>query len=351
MKIIYKLIITLIIVVLVIYYFERANNEYSEEPVIENGLIKAPELVGISGFFNSDYKPSIKDLNGKVILIDFWTYTCINCIHTIPFLNEWHNRYSDKGLVIIGVHTPEFPFEKDANNVQDAIRRFNISYTVVQDNDYATWRAYQNKYWPRKYLIDRNGFIRYDHIGEGAYEETEKVIQELLAENGEAIDMDLIADIPSSSDLSYTPEIYAGYKFALPRKQDVANGGLSPDQVKNYTLPVKLEDDVLYLDGLWLSNQDSLENLDRASVVIKFSGKSANIVAHSTEPLEMDVYINDDYVTKDQAGVDIKFDGARSFVVVDTARLYSLIEGNHGSYTLKLDINKKGFLFNTFTFG
>jgi len=148
---------------------------------------EAPELRGIAGYLNTDPNIRIQNLKGKVVLVDFWTYTCINCIRTFPFLNSWHEKYEDDGLVIIGVHTPEFEFEKLTENVQDAIDQYDIEYAVVQDNSYATWRDYANRFWPHKYIIDIDGFIRYDHIGEGGYTETERVIQGLLKERMERI--------------------------------------------------------------------------------------------------------------------------------------------------------------------
>ncbi|MBI4175952.1 MAG: thioredoxin family protein, partial [Candidatus Aenigmarchaeota archaeon] len=145
----------------------------SEGPAVQPGIesqgAKAPELQGIAGYINTE-GIKLADLRGKVVLIDFWTYTCINCIRTLPYLNAWYDKYHDKGFEIIGVHTPEFSFEKDYNNVKAAVDKYGIRYPVVQDNDYATWRAYKNNYWPRKYLVDAQGNIRYDHIGEGGYE-------------------------------------------------------------------------------------------------------------------------------------------------------------------------------------
>jgi len=147
--------------------------------------LEAPELRSIAGYINTDPDIKIQNLKGNVVLVDFWTYTCINCIRTMPYLKSWYDQYTDDGLVIVGVHTPEFEFEKDIDNVQDAVDKYDLKYAVVQDNDYATWRAYKNRWWPRKYLIDIDGFIRYDHIGEGGYTETESVIQELLNEKME----------------------------------------------------------------------------------------------------------------------------------------------------------------------
>lgn len=145
---------------------------------------KAPEFAAIANYVNTNNSEqlSLEDLRGKVVVVNIWTYSCINCIRTLPYLNDWHEKYEDKGLVIVGIHTPEFGFEKDINNVRSAVDDFGIKYPVLQDNDKGTWDAYENRYWPRKYVIDTEGYIRYDHVGEGAYAETEKVIQYLLAE-------------------------------------------------------------------------------------------------------------------------------------------------------------------------
>lgn len=144
---------------------------------------KAPEFRKVTGYVNTD-PLKISDLKGKVVLVHFWTYTCINCIHTIPHLNNWYEKYSGKGLVIASVHTPEFEFEKNIDNVKEAVKGFLIKYPVIQDNNYGSWNAYGNRYWPRDYLVDNEGFIRYDHVGEGGYSETENMIQSLLAEPG-----------------------------------------------------------------------------------------------------------------------------------------------------------------------
>jgi len=141
----------------------------------------APEFTGISQWLNSAPQ-SLASLRGKVVLVDFWTYTCINCIHTLPYVKQWNQDYKDKGLVVVGVHTPEFPFERQTRNVADAIKRFGIEYAVAQDNDYATWEAYHNRYWPALYLIDKQGKVVYSHFGEGRYKETEAEIQRLLAQ-------------------------------------------------------------------------------------------------------------------------------------------------------------------------
>lgn len=142
---------------------------------------KAPEFTGIEKWLNSE-PLTLSALRGKVVLVDFWTYSCINCLRTLPYVKQWHSKYKDKGLVVVGVHTPEFPFEKSTANVQASLKRLDIQYPVAQDNAYATWDAYHNQYWPAFYLIDASGKIVYKHFGEGRYEETEAIIQKLLSE-------------------------------------------------------------------------------------------------------------------------------------------------------------------------
>lgn len=143
----------------------------------------APEFTGINNWLNSA-PLTMKDLKGKVVLVDFWTYSCINCLRTLPHVTKWHNKYKDQGLVVVGVHTPEFAFERSTSNVQTAARRFGVSYPIAQDNQYATWNAYRNQYWPASYLIDRNGRIQHQHFGEGGYEEMEAAIRTLLQRSG-----------------------------------------------------------------------------------------------------------------------------------------------------------------------
>ncbi|GGP28148.1 thioredoxin family protein [Silvimonas amylolytica] len=141
----------------------------------------APEFTGINQWINSP-PLTLNKLRGKVVLVDFWTYSCINCIHTLPYVKQWYEKYKDQGLVVVGVHTPEYPYEASSNNLQDAIKRYGIHYPVAQDNDYATWNAWQNQFWPAIYLIDAQGKVVYHAVGEGNYADTEAEIQKLLAQ-------------------------------------------------------------------------------------------------------------------------------------------------------------------------
>ncbi|MEM5430259.1 thioredoxin family protein [Cupriavidus oxalaticus] len=145
----------------------------------------APEFAGITQWLNSP-PLSMQALRGKVVLVDFWTYSCVNCLNTLPHVKRWHDKYKDQGLVVVGVHTPEYGFEKSTANVQEAIKRLGVRYPVAQDNRYATWSAFQNQYWPALYLIDADGRIVYQHFGEGNYAETEAAIQKLLAQRKSA---------------------------------------------------------------------------------------------------------------------------------------------------------------------
>ena len=241
-----------LIVGFAIYFNNQELNKSSSEnnnaskitnvnlPQDKSQLKKAPEFEGITGYINSN-GTKLSDLKGKVVLVDFWTYSCINCIRTLPYLVDWNQKYSDKGLVIVGVHSPEFEFEKNIDNVKQAVARFGIKYPVLLDNNHDTWNAYQNNYWPRKYLIDSEGYIRYDHIGEGGYLETENAIRQLLTEQMKRQSIQ-ISDLnqtkmsaPQSQSLDLnqirTPELYFGYQYATDNLGN--KEGFSPVQLYN----------------------------------------------------------------------------------------------------------------------
>ncbi|MCP2506217.1 MAG: redoxin family protein, partial [Nitrosopumilus sp.] len=191
----------------------------------DSGIRKAPDLVGISDYLNTSPEKLSKDMENKVILYDIWTYSCVNCIRTLPYITAWDEKYAEQGLLIIGIHSPEFEFEKNAENVQVAMDKYGIDYPVVLDNDMKTWKAFENNYWPRKYIADHQGNLRYDHIGEGGYQETEKIIQQLLEERSKAMKIEAMSSTSLVSieefehTLFRTPELYFGYKFAQNRNQ------------------------------------------------------------------------------------------------------------------------------------
>jgi thiol-disulfide isomerase/thioredoxin len=330
------------------------------KPHIDKSQFKqAPELAGISNYINSQpFK--LADLKGKVVLVDFWTYSCINCIRTIPYLNAWYEKYADQGLVIVGVHSPEFDFEKNPQNVQAAVQKFGIKYPVVQDNDHGTWNAYQNRYWPHKYLVDDEGFIRYDHIGEGNYAETEKVIQSLLQERAAnlgqnaTINTSTTAKPEGAKSVDFgrinTPELYFGYKYA---RANLGNPeGFDPGKVVTYRLPddydAKIEPNVIYLSGDWLNNPDSMELKSHTGrIVLEYSAKSVNIVAGGTGK----AYVSEDgHAVGADRGDDVsEQDNAAD---INGQRLYNLAaHGGYASHTLTIDIVGEGFRIYTFTFG
>lgn len=365
------LAVVIILIVGAIYYLQGtkvtpgANSDTTQPDLVQNQqdasqgtnpkddlYERAPELAGIVGYLNTPEGTKISDFDGKVVLIDFWTYSCINCIRTLPYLTAWDEKYKDSGLVIIGVHTPEFEFEKDYDNVQDAIEKYGIEYPVVQDNDYATWKAYKNRYWPRKYLVDAEGYIRYDHIGEGGYEETEMQIQKLLAEAGQETNHQLEQE-DNSIRLQTTPELYAGYGLAIPRGQHLGNElDFVPDSSLTYILPGELESDKIYLEGIWRSNEDNLELIgEEGSIFLKFKASELNIVAErNAEEVEAEIFIDESYLTQEQAGSDIVFDGSTSKIIVDSPQLYNLYDGEYGEYLLEIRA-ERGFKINSFTFG
>jgi len=316
----------------------------------------APELARISGYINTD-PVTLEDLRGKVVLVDFWTYSCINCIRTIPYLNAWHEKYTDDGLVIVGVHTPEFEFEKDYNNVKAAVEKFEIQYPVVQDNDKGTWKAYENRYWPRKYLVDNEGYIRYDHIGEGSYAETEKVIQSLLSERAAYIGANVTIDESISKPENTqsvnfgridTPELYFGYQFARAPLGNLE--GYKPDQIVKYTIAenATIAPNRIYLDGEWKNNADHMElQSEVGQIVLSYSAKGVNIVAGGSGKL----YISEDgsILTGTSRGLDVSEQGAAT---IDGQKLYNLaMHEGYSDRQIVIDVVGRGFEIYTFTFG
>ena len=320
--------------------------------VDESQFQVAPDLVGISGYINTapeDIKPTMKD---KVILYDFWTYSCINCIRTFPYLNAWNEKYSDKGLLIIGVHSPEFEFEKDINNVKMAVEKYGLKYPTVLDNDHKTWNAFGNRYWPAEYLTDSLGHIRHTHFGEGAYDETEKVIQQLLDERNQRLGLDINADqaLVNIKEHQFsnqqTPEIYFGYSLAFGRSLIGNSEGFQPDKTVSYSLPSDLKRDHFYLEGQWQSTQDSMNLVSQnGKIVLPYFAKDVHIVASNKADLQ--IILDGNPIGPNDAGDDVQNDT----VHVSENRLYNIVSsGTAGSHTLTI-VAQPGFQIYTFTFG
>src|SRR5919106_1494367 len=329
---------------------------------------KAPEFAQISGYINTPNNNSpitLSSLKGKVVLLYIWTYTCINSIRPMPYIDNWNQKYSDKGLVTVGVHSPEFQFEKNFTNVKNAVQKFGIKYPVILDSDRGTWNAYQNNYWPRFYLIDTQGNVRYDHIGEGDYDQIEKSIQSLLAERAALMDEKEISfnreptTVINPGSLYYvdlkqntTPEVYIGYNTA---RAPLGNPeGFKPDQTVSHSIPstTNFKPDIVYLQGEWKNNPDNMElKSDTGRIVLTYYGKSVNIIAGGKGE---GVVSNDEgpaarLTSNNSLSEDLSSDGSFR---IDGQRLYNLaIHDNYTAHSVVIDVKGKGFQFYTFTFG
>jgi len=326
-------------------------NIQTDNPIDKNRLKKAPELTGIAGYINTNADELQQKIKNKVVLYDIWTYSCINCQRTLPYITAWDEKYSDQGLVIIGIHSPEFEFEKDINNVKLASEKFGIKYPVILDNDKEIWDAFENRYWPRKYLADDEGYIRYDHIGEGAYDETEKIIQQLLQERATKLGLDIasaqpIVEIKEFDSESRTPELYFGYDFAYGRSQIGNPEGFRPQQQVTYTIPDKLHENNFYLDVTWenLSDRMILKS-ESGKIILPYFAKELNIVASGDS--EIEVLLDGKKISEQDSGVDV----VSGKVTVKEATLYNLIKTvEASSHVLEVQA-KPGFEIYTFTFG
>jgi len=331
--------------------FEEVN---SLSNVDKSKFKKAPELVGIANYLNTTPEKLRSEIEGKVVLYDIWTYSCINCVRTLPYITEWDDKYSDQGLLIVGVHSPEFEFEKDPENVKMAIQKHGIGYPVVMDNDMETWKAFENRYWPRKYIADHEGFLRYDHIGEGGYQETEKVIQKLLEERATSLGQQIVS-ITSLVDIEEfqhsmfrTPELYFGYKFAQNRNQLGSDEGFQPGKTISYSEPDKIDLHKFYPIGEWKNYEDSMRMIsETGSIKLLYNAKEVNIVTENSAELE--IFLDNIPLPTEYSGTDI-IDG--NILQVSEAGLYNIINSeNSASHILEINIKGQGFQIFTFTFG
>jgi cytochrome c biogenesis protein CcdA/thiol-disulfide isomerase/thioredoxin len=312
-------------------------------PVLGN----APEFTGNDRWFNTraDGPLSLDGLRGRVVLIDFWTYTCINCIRTLPYLRAWDRRYRDSGLTIVGVHTPEFAFEREADNVREAIAANRLRYPVAQDNEYATWSAWGNQYWPAKYLIDARGRVRYAHFGEGAYEETEAAIRALLAEAGrDRLGPPAEARVETADPELVTPETYLGHE----RAEGFVPGPPRPGYGV-YDAPGELRPVSFALSGAWYVSQESATAVRDARIEARVTARKVFLVLSSKggRPRDVRVLLDGRPVGEAEAGEDAS--GGR--VTVREERLYRLVSlprVEDRRLTLRVPAGVTGYAF---TFG
>ena len=336
----------------------------------------APELVGLEGWLNTE-PFTMEDKRGQIVLVDFWTYTCVNCIRTLPYIKEWHDKYADMGLVILGVHAPEFEFEKLPENVVMARDDYDLKYPIAQDNDHQTWRAFENQYWPAKYLIDKDGAIRYTHFGEGAYIETEAEIRKLLVEAGADLAAVAISTEPeqevderafTGTDpfARQTRELYAGFI----RNFGALRGGTppyvmhedfygAPSQDLMYEDPGDHRNHHMYLQGLWHNGLEELVHARETEayedyLALTFMAIEVNVVlSEGDAPYDVRVTIDGRPLEETEAGADIKFDEeGNSFVTVDASDIYHLVQlPEYSGHELQLSSNSDQMAVFAFTFG
>ncbi len=319
--------------------------------------MKAPELPRGLTWLNSDPK-TMKRLQGKVVLIDFWTFSCVNCIRTLPHLVEWQEKYAEHGLEIIGVHTPEFAFEKDEKSVKHAMKKFGVNYANVLDPDYKIWRLYANRWWPRKFLVDHKGSIVYDHVGEGGYAETEHDIQKALhAIGGEDLPA-IEPDMSSGGGICYrtTPETYLG--FLRGRFGNAVN--MMPKGEQVYTDDEEEhDDDMVYLHGHWELHGEFLAHTRKVAslneyILLRYSAFSVNLVMRSRDKKPARVYVELDGqpLPEDMAGEDVKYEKGKAYVQVDEPRMYRLVDSDaYHKGVLKLKTATDNIEMYAFTFG
>lgn len=317
----------------------------AKEITTPDGFINSP-IAGIDQnqtFTLADY------IGEKVVLVEFWTYSCINCQRVIPFLNNWHKKYEDEGLVIVGIHTPEFEFEKDFENVQQAVEKYDVEWPVVLDNDYSTWRAYNNRYWPRKYLIDIDGFVVYDHIGEGAYEETEAKIVELLNERkqvlGEEADLAVKGgEVMGVQEVDFeqvgTHETYLGasrIRFIrnLPRTTCLTESC-------DYSFNGDSATGGYELEGTWLTEPETI-TLESSTGALRmlFTASKVNLVAGAPDGQTV------------RARILVDGEEVNQVTFTDEHDLYNLVDlnGSYETHILEIQFEGPGIAAFAFTFG
>jgi cytochrome c biogenesis protein CcdA/thiol-disulfide isomerase/thioredoxin len=314
-----------------------------------------PSLAGATQWFNS--RPlSTQSLRGKVVLVDFWTYSCINCLRAMPYVRGWYDKYKDHGLMVIGVHSPEFAFEKDPANVAKAIKDLDVDYPVAMDNDYAIWRGFNNQYWPAHYFIDVHGRIRHHHYGEGAYRQSEDIIRELLTAAGQK-------DLPGgyvsdnrggveaapSGDMTISPETYIGYA----RAANFAGGQMAHNDPWNYRAPRTLGTNQWTLDGRWtVGRQDAQLEQAGGRILYRFRGRDLHLVlgpGSDGKPVRFRVTLDGKALGADH-GMDTDADGNG---VVTEQRLYQLVRQANGSgeRLFEIEFFDPGVRAYAFTFG
>lgn len=342
---------------------------------LDKPLIRMPSFA--AGQWLGTPKALSRDaLRGKVVLVDFWDYSCVNCTRTLPYLREWHERYNSLGLVIVGVHAPEFRFARDSGQIEAAIGEFALPYPVLVDNAYETWERFANRAWPTKYLIDPKGYVRLKRSGEGHYAELEAGIQQLLRVVNPSVSLpDLLPalrpeDIPGAVCYRPTPELHAGYRGSGLRGSALGNGDpLGVDQSIYYELPpaAEMQPNYFYAGGFWHLSAEALAFSGErgGQIVLPYMAAGVNAVLSPSadlvalrlgllpeEPPSLVITLDDEPLSALTAGSDIQFNGTgTSYVRVDRPRLYELIRApDFGRRRLTLTTQAPAIALYTFTF-
>ena len=374
---------------------------YSLLDMILSMISKKPALSGGTAWLNS--KPlSLKSLKGKVVLVDFWTYSCVNCLRTLLYIKKWDEKYSKDGLVVVGVHSPEFEFEKKLENVCEAVESLGIKYPVVLDSKYKIFKSFRNHVWPHKFLFDRSGKLRYEHSGEGNYEETEEEIRKLLSDemfilrspqSDEVRELRLkLENIPLERDHTHkfgavcypqTAETYCGYLrgicankggFRRNRRHvyteelgkrrevyaDEAEGGrgVYTEELAERRSAGIYDGEGIYLQGTWKSERECLSHLRESNLfedylLVLAKGVEVNAVCYSKKPCKVEVKFNGEYLDKSMVGEDVKFaPNGQTYFGVSTPRMYQIVKSQrYFQSKLQLFSNSSDFRIYAFTFG
>ncbi|GJM40989.1 MAG: hypothetical protein DHS20C20_12710 [Ardenticatenaceae bacterium] len=343
--------------------------------LLEPRIVRMPPLA--AGEWLNGRPLSNSQLRGQVVLVDFWDYTCINCLRTLPYLKQWHQRYAQHGLVIIGIHTPEFRFAQFRNHLEAAVAEFELPYPILLDNQQENWSQFTVKAWPMKFLVDANGYIRFQRQGEGHYQETERAIQTLLRQRNPTLTLpELLPPLrpeDNSGAVCYrpTPELYAGFQGGGLFGGALGNPeGYIPESSVIYQLPpVKTwQDGHFYVDGIWRAWPEALAFAGEqgGEIVLPYSAVSVNaVLAPTADPVEtvlelrpteaapvVEVVQDGRFLTKMNAGSDVQWDeNGRSFVRINRPRMVNLVQNqDFEHHTLRLSFQARGLALYAFTF-
>lgn len=353
------LAVALVLIVAAILWIEDPTDPGSQVPEPPANLSEeaaqypaAADFGGANAWLNTDEPVDLVEQRGSVVLVDFWTYSCINCINTFPHLRAWHDAYADDGLTIVGVHTPEFRFERDVDNVQEAIERYELDHPVALDNDYEIWDAYHNRFWPAKYLIGPEGRIRYTHFGEGAYDETETEIRRMLEAAGNPPDNPRVEVDSTRGGLAkgQTPELFAGDLDGRATSAIGNQEGYHPGDTITYRSPDEVDHDRIYLSGTWHNTHEYVEAREpNATVTVSFHAGGANLVANEVEDACASLRLDGDPLPEALAGPDVRYPDGTACLPLDAHRAYDFYSGPFERHTVTVTV-PEGFQLYSLAF-